>query len=179
MSHKKAGVSVALSAVILILLAVLFAGILILILIAKYEPVTQLSPIVFLHPSISIPSVLFVITAYLLKRRGRERFLAHYIAGTLAVSLTVIAFFIGGGVVGHITHGIFSGIFTLIFHFLVAFFVLSIVLVQGSMGMGMLLFGRTSKRISIHKRLSKWVLIVYLIQGALGLSILFTLLAQL
>jgi hypothetical protein len=133
----------------------------------------------FIHPLFSIPAVLFVIGAYLFKRRGKERFLAHYVAGTAAVSLTIVAALIALNTVGmYPSHGANHFLFTLGFHALDAIFVVILVLVQGYMGLSMLLFGRTSHRILIHKRLSKWVLIIYLIQGALGLSILISLFLQ-
>lgn len=133
----------------------------------------------FVHPLFSIPAVLFVIGAYLFKRRGKERFLAHYIAGTAGVSLTVVAALIALNTVSmYPQHGANHFLFTLGFHALDAIFVVILVLIQGYMGMSMILFGRTKDRIFNHKFLSKWVLIIYLIQGALGLSILISLLLQ-
>jgi hypothetical protein len=134
----------------------------------------------FLHPLYSIPAMILVILAYLFKKMGRERFLAHYLAGTFAVSLTIIAVYVGLDVVStYPNRGANHFLFTLPYHFLVAIFVVSLVGVQGYIGFSMLLFGRTRRRISIHRRLSKWVFVIYLLQGALGLSILLSLLYQL
>jgi hypothetical protein len=163
--------------------AVVLIVILLILLVGPFTrpilPSSRPNPIDFVHPEFSIPAVLCVIAAYLFKRRGKERFLAHYIAGTAAVSFTVVAVLIAFDVVGmYPNHGADHFLFTLGFHAIDAIFVLILVLVQGYVGMSMILFGRTKNRIFNHKFLSKWVLIIYLIQGALGLSILISLLFQ-
>jgi hypothetical protein len=164
------------SAVILIVIAIIF---LVGPPTGSILPSSRPNFIDFIHPLFSIPAVLFVISAYLFKRRGKERFLAHYVAGTAAVSLTIVATLIALNTVRMYPHnGAFHFLFTAGFHAVDAIFVLILVLAQGYMGLSMLLFGRTSHRILIHKRLSKWVLIIYLIQGALGLSILISLFLQ-
>jgi hypothetical protein len=134
---------------------------------------THVSLVYFFHPVFSIPSVLLVVTAYLFKRWKKERFLAHYLAGTMAVSFSIIAALLGLGVVDHHAS---TFLFTVNFHLLIAIAVLVTVLVHGTFGMQMLLFGRTPRRISRHKKLAKWVLILYLVQGSLGLTILSALL---
>jgi hypothetical protein len=131
----------------------------------------------FLHPAFSIPAVLLIVTAYLFKKGvKKERFLAHYIAGTAAVALTIPAALIGSSVVKF--EGLDKFPFTISFHLLLAFVVLGVVLIHGAMRVAMVFFGRKSTRLKIHSRLAKWVLVIYLIQGAFGLTILGALLVQ-
>jgi hypothetical protein len=166
-----------LSAVILVVI-----GIIVLVgpISGSILPSSKPSPTDFVHPLFSIPAVLFVISAYLFKRRGKERFLAHYLAGTAGVSLTIVAFLIALNAVSLYPRQDLANhfLFTINFHVIVAFLAVIMVLVQGYTGLSMVLFGRTKDRIFNHKFLSKWVLIIYLIQGALGLSILISLILQ-
>jgi len=124
-----------------------------------------------IHPAIAAAAVLFIITAYLLKKRARHRFLAHYTAGVMGFSLFITAFPIGlyevaasGGL------QVFPAV--LVFHFANFFLAASLIFTQCALGMGMLLFGRHRRLYSVHKRLSKYTLIVVLVQGALGLTVL-------
>jgi hypothetical protein len=128
--------------------------------------------ILLIHPVIAASAVLTVVTAYLLKTRKRQYFRLHYAAGILAFSLSMVAFALG------LYFVLINGGPTLfpeaiLFH--TANFVVAIGLIvfQGALGMGMLLFGRTRSDFRSHKRAAKYVLFVFLVQGALGLLTLY------
>jgi len=125
-----------------------------------------------IHPSLAIAVVLLVVTAYYLKTGRRMYFLAHYVAGALAFALTVLAFPIGlyfvadsGGL------SVFPPV--LILHtanFVVA---LGTIVIQGGLGLGMLLFGRRRGWYGTHRRTAKYALAVFLVQGTLGALVLY------
>jgi len=125
-----------------------------------------------IHPALAISVVLLVATAYLLKTRRRLYFVAHYVAGILAFALVMTAFPLALYFVAD-AGGISLFPPALIVH--TANFVLAIsaIVVQGGLGMGMLLFGRRRGWYSTHRRIAKYVLAIFIAQGTLGLAVLY------
>jgi len=122
------------------------------------------------HPLLAAPIVLLILTAYLLKTRKRQYFVAHYVAGVLAFSFFTIAVPIGLYEVAS-SGGLAFFPEVLIFHlanFLVAG---TLIVTQTILGVGMLIFGRRRWVYAIHRRLSKYVVTIILLQGALGLVV--------
>jgi heme A synthase len=124
------------------------------------------------HPTIAAGAVVAVLAAYLLKTRKKLYFRLHYAAGVLAFALSMLAFpvglylvFINGGV------SVFPPALT--FHTVSFFAAIGLIVIQGALGMGMLLFGRKRDVYRTHKRMAKYVLVVFLLQGALGLLTLY------
>src|ERR1700688_1388622 len=92
-----------------------------------------------IHPAIAASAVLSVVTAYLLKTRRKLYFRLHYAAGILAFSLTMVAFPLGLYCV--LTSGGVSQFpEALIFHSVNFFVAVGLIVIQGGLGMGMLLF---------------------------------------
>jgi hypothetical protein len=125
-----------------------------------------------IHPALAISVVLLVTTAYLLKTRRKLYFVAHYVAGILAFVLVMTAFPIGLYYV-YIDGGMSVFPPAIIIH--TANFVLAIaaMVVQGGLGLGMLLFGRKRGWYSTHRRIAKYVLAIFIAQGTLGLAVLY------
>jgi len=124
------------------------------------------------HPAIAAGAVVSVLAAYLLKTRKRLYFRLHYVAGILAFALSMTAFPIGLYLV--FTNGgvsVFPEALTV--HTLSFFAAAGLLVVQGGLGAGMLLFGRKRDVYRTHKRMAKYVLVVFLLQGALGLLTLY------
>ena len=124
------------------------------------------------HPAIAVGAVVSVLAAYLLKTRKRLYFRLHYAAGILAFALSMTAFPIGLYLV--FTNGgvsVFPEALTV--HTLSFFAAAGLLVVQGGLGAGMLLFGRKRDVYRTHKRMAKYVLVVFLLQGALGLLTLY------
>ncbi len=124
-----------------------------------------------IHPAIAASAVVLVVAAYLLKTSRRLHFRLHYAAGILAFSLSMLAFPLGlyfvlinGGA------SVFPGV--VVFHTVNFFAAIGLIVVQGGLGMGMLLFGRKRTAYVTHKRTAKYVLAVFLLQGVLGLATL-------
>lgn len=124
-----------------------------------------------IHPAIAATAVLLVSTAYLLKKGKRLHFRLHYLAGILAFTLSMVAFPVGLYYVATLGFSRFP--FTLIFHSADFVLAIGLMLVQGGLGMSMLLFGRKRGIYAIHRRLSKYVVAVFLLQGSLGLLLLY------
>jgi hypothetical protein len=125
-----------------------------------------------IHPAIAASAVVLVITAYLLKTSKRLYFRLHYGAGILAFALSMVAFPLGlyfvlisGG------PSVFPGV--IVFHTLNFFAAIGLIVIQGGLGMGMLLFGRRRGAYVSHKRMARYVLAVFVLQGGLGLATLF------
>jgi hypothetical protein len=125
-----------------------------------------------IHPAIAASAVVLVVTAYLLKTSRRLYFRLHYAAGILAFALAMIAFPLGlyfvlidGG------PSVFPGV--IVFHTVNFFAAIGLIVIQGGLGMGMLLLGRKRSAYVTHKRTAKYVLAVFLLQGVLGLATLF------
>jgi hypothetical protein len=128
--------------------------------------------ILLVHPALAASAVVLVTTAYLLKTRKRLYFRLHYAAGILAFCLAMVAFPLGFYFV--LTTGGVSGFpEALIFHTVNFFAAVGLIVVQGGLGMGMLLFGRRRDVFLTHKRAARYVLVVFLLQGALGLLTLY------
>jgi len=125
-----------------------------------------------IHPAIAGGAVLMVVTAYLLKTRKKLYFRLHYAAGILAFSLSMVAFPLGLYLV-FVNGGVSSFPGALVFHTVDFFAAVGLIVVQGGLGMGMLLFGRKREAYRTHKRMAKYVLVVFLLQGALGLLTLY------
>jgi hypothetical protein len=125
-----------------------------------------------IHPAIAASAVVSVVTAYLLKTRRKLYFRLHYVAGALAFSLSMVAFPLGLYFV--LTSGGVSQFpVALVFHsvnFLVA---VGLIVIQGGLGMAMLLFGRKRRAYVTHKRAARYVLAVFLLQGAFGFITLY------
>ena len=125
-----------------------------------------------IHPAFAASAVLLVLTAYLLKARKRQYFQLHYAAGIAAFATSMVAFPLGLYFV--LTSGGVSEFPTaILFHTVNFLVVISLIVLQGGLGLGMLLFGRKRDVFKSHKRLGKYVLAVFLLQGALGLIILY------
>jgi hypothetical protein len=125
-----------------------------------------------IHPAVAVGAVVAVATAYFLKSRKRQYFRFHYLAGTLAFSLSMLAFPLGLYLV--FTRGGVSGFpEALVFHTVNFFAAVGLIVVQAGLGMGMLAFGRKREAYRTHKRLAKYVLAIFLLQGALGLLTLY------
>jgi hypothetical protein len=125
-----------------------------------------------IHPAMAAGAVLSVMVAYLLKTRRKVYFRLHYAAGIVAFSLAMVAFPLGlyfvlvnGGV------SVFPG--ALVFHTVNFFAAVGLIVIQGGLGMGMLLFGRKRNAYATHRRTAKYVLSVFLLQGVLGLFTLY------
>jgi len=122
------------------------------------------------HPIIMASVVLLVVASYLLKTGKRHRFKAHYAAGISAFSLFLIGFPIGLYEVAS-SGGLEYFPAVLVFHFANFFVAATLLIIQASLGMSMLLFGRRRRLYAFHKRLSKYVLVVFLVQAILGLAV--------
>jgi uncharacterized membrane protein YozB (DUF420 family) len=125
-----------------------------------------------IHPAIAITVVVLVAAAYLLKRGKRQFFTLHYAVAIAAFSLTFVAFpvalyevAISGGASG------FPPVISV--HFLDFFAALSLLIVQGGLGMSMLVFGRRRSAYALHRRLGRYVLYIFILQGALGSILLY------
>jgi len=128
--------------------------------------------LLLVHPLIAASAVVLVVTAYLLKTRKRLYFRLHYAAGILAFALAMTAFPLGLYMV--LTNGGPSVFPTVIlFHTLNVLAVIGLIVVQGGLGMAMLLFGRRRNAYVTHRRTAKYVLSVFLLQGVLGLATLY------
>jgi len=124
------------------------------------------------HPAIAASAVVMVLVAYLLKTRKKLYFRLHYAAGILAFALSMVAFPVGLYLV--FTSGGFSQFPEALSIHTVSFFAaVGLIVVQGGLGAGMLLFGRKRDVYRTHKRIAKYVLVVFLLQGALGLLTLY------
>ena len=125
-----------------------------------------------IHPALAASAVLAVVTAYLLKKRKKLYFRLHYAAGITAFSLAMVAFPLGLYLV--FTRGVVS-LFpeALVFHTVSFFAAVGLIVVQGGLGMGMLLLGRRRNAYRTHKRTAKYVLSAFLLQGGLGLLTLY------
>ena len=125
-----------------------------------------------IHPAIAAGAVVSVVLAYLLKTRKKLYFRLHYAAGILAFSLSMVAFPLGLYLV--FTSGGYDQFPEgLVFHTVNFFAVAGLVVIQGGLGMGMLLFGRKRHAYATHRRVAKYVLAVFSLQGALGLLTLY------
>ncbi|MDA4115561.1 MAG: hypothetical protein OK442_03265 [Thaumarchaeota archaeon] len=124
------------------------------------------------HPAIAAGAVVSVLAAYLLKVRTKLYFRLHYAAGILAFALSMFAFPLGLFLV-YTNGGVSVFPEALTFHTVSFFAAVGLIVVQGGLGMGMLLFGRKRDVYRTHKRMAKYVLIVFLLQGALGLLTLY------
>ena len=125
-----------------------------------------------IHPVIAASAVVMVVTAYLLKTRKKLYFRLHYAAGVLAFALSMVAFPLGLYLV-FTSGGVSQFPEALVFHTLNFFAAVSLIVIQGALGMGMLLFGRKREAFRTHKRMAKYVLAVFLLQGVLGLVTLY------
>ncbi len=125
-----------------------------------------------IHPIIAASAVLLVATTYLLKSRRKLYFRLHYAAGILAFSLSMFAFPLGLYFVLS-SGGVSQFPEEILFHTVNFFAVVGMIVIQGGLGMGMLLFGRRREAYRTHKRLAKYVLAIFLLQGALGLATLY------
>jgi hypothetical protein len=110
--HRRRNVTIVIS----VALAIVVFSISVLGISGSILPTSPANSRDFIHPEFSIPAVLSVISAYLFKRRGKERFVAHYIAGTAGVSLTVTAFLIALTDVGTYPRGTNHFLFTIAPH---------------------------------------------------------------
>jgi heme A synthase len=124
------------------------------------------------HPAVAAGAVVSVLAAYLLKTRKKLYFRLHYAAGILAFALSITAFPVGLYLV-YTNGGVSVFPEALTFHSLSFFAAIGLVVVQGGLGTGMLLFGRRRDVYRTHKRMAKYVLAVFLLQGALGLLTLY------
>ena len=124
------------------------------------------------HPAIAASAVLAVLATYLLKTLKKLYFRLHYAAGVLAFALSMIAFPLGLYLV-FTSGGVSQFPEALTIHTVSFFAAVSLIFVQGGLGMGMLLFGRKRDVYRTHKRMAKYVLTVFLLQGALGLLTLY------
>lgn len=125
-----------------------------------------------IHPVIAAGAVLAVVAAYLLKTRKKLYFRLHYAAGILAFALSMVAFPLGLYIV--LTNGGISAFpEALIFHTVNFAVAVGLIVVQGALGMRMLLFGRERGDFRLHKRVAKYVVAIFLLQGALGLLTLY------
>lgn len=125
-----------------------------------------------IHPAFAASAVLLVLTAYLLKARKRQYFRLHYAAGIGAFATSMVAFPLGLYFV--LTSGGVSEFPTaILFHTVNFLVVIALIVLQGALGLGMLLFGRKRDVFKSHKRLGRYVLAVFLLQGALGLITLY------
>jgi len=125
-----------------------------------------------LHPAIAASAVVMVLTAYLLKTRKKLYFRLHYAAGVLAFALAMSAFPLGLYLV-FINGGVSQFPEALTVHTVSFFGAIGLIVIQGALGMGMLLFGRKRDVYKTHKRMAKYVLAAFLLQGALGLLTLY------
>jgi hypothetical protein len=125
-----------------------------------------------IHPAIAASAVLSVVTAYLLKTRRKLYFQLHYVAGILAFSLSMVAFPLGLYFVLS-SGGVPEFPVALVFHSVNFFAAIGLIVIQGGLGMGMLLFGRKRNAYVTHKRAAKYVLGVFLLQGAFGVLTLY------
>ena len=125
-----------------------------------------------LHPAIAASAVVMVLTAYLLKTRKKLYFRLHYAAGVLAFALAMSAFPLGLYLV-FINGGVSQFPVALTVHTVSFFGAIGLIVLQGALGMGMLLFGRKRDVYKTHKRMAKYVLASFLLQGALGLLTLY------
>lgn len=125
-----------------------------------------------IHPAIAASAVICVVAAYLLKTRKKLYFRLHYAFGILALSLSMVAFPLGlyfvlvnGG----------TSVFpeAIVFHTANFVIVVGLIVLQGALGMSMLLFGRKRDTFRSHKRLAKYVLGAFLVQAAFGLATLY------
>jgi hypothetical protein len=124
------------------------------------------------HPAFAASAVLLVATAYLLKTRKKLYFRLHYAAGILAFATAMVAFPLGLYYV--LTSGGVSEFpEQLVLHTLNFFAATGLIVVQGGLGMGMLLFGRKRGAYKTHRRMAKYVLAIFLLQGVLGLLTLY------
>jgi len=125
-----------------------------------------------IHPAIAASAVVMVVTAYLLKARKKLYFRLHYAAGILAFSLSIVAFPLGLYLV-LVSGGVSQFPEAIIFHTVNFAVAIGLIVFQGALGMGMLLFGRKRGDFRAHKRVAKYVLAVFLLQGALGVLTLY------
>jgi hypothetical protein len=128
--------------------------------------------LLLIHPSIAITVVVLVVTAYFLKTGRRMYFVLHYVVGALAFVLIIVAFPIGLYYVAE-SGGLSVFPSALILHtanFVVA---IGVILIQGGLGFGMLLFGRKRGWYKTHRRTAKYAVVVFLVQGTLGLAVLY------
>ena len=128
--------------------------------------------LLLLHPAFAASAVILVATAYLLKTRRRLYFRLHYAAGILAFSLAMFAFPLGLYLV-FTSGGVSQFPEAVVFHTVNFFAAVGLIVTQGGLGIGMLLFGRKREVYRTHKRLAKYVLSVFLLQGALGILTLY------
>ncbi len=128
-----------------------------------------------IHPAVAASAVLLVVTAYLLKTRKKLYFRLHYAAGITAFATVIVAFPLGLYFVTT-SGGVSQFPEAIVFHTANFFAAMGLILVEGGLGMGMLLFGRRREAFRSHKRLAKYVLSFFLLQGALGLITLYGLL---
>ncbi len=125
-----------------------------------------------IHPALAASAVVMVLTAYLLKTRKKLYFRLHYAAGVLAFSLSMVAFPLGLYLV--LTSGGVSQFpEAIVFHTVNFFAAVGLIVVQGGLGLGMLLFGRKRDAYGTHRRMAKYVLGVFLLQGVLGVVTLY------
>jgi hypothetical protein len=125
-----------------------------------------------IHPVLAASAVLMVVAAYLLKTRKKLYFRLHYAAGILAVALSMVAFPLGFYFV-LADGGVSKFPEALVFHTVNFFAAFGLIVVEGALGLGMLLFGRKRDVYRTHKQMAKYVLIVFLLQGALGMLTLY------
>lgn len=125
-----------------------------------------------IHPTIAASAVVCVVAAYLLKSRKKMYFRLHYAFGILAFGLSVVAFPLGLYYV-LINGGVSQFPVAILFHTANFAVAIGLIVFQGTLGMGMLLFGRSRGDFRAHKKAAKYVLAVFLLQGLLGLVTLY------
>ena len=125
-----------------------------------------------IHPAIAAGAVVSVFAAYLLKTRKKLYFKLHYLAGILAFALSMVAFPVGMYFV-LTSGGVEQFPESVVFHSVNFFAAVGLIVIQGGLGMGMLLFGRRRHVYATHRRAAKYVLVVFSLQGALGLLTLY------
>lgn len=128
--------------------------------------------LLLVHPAIAAGAVVAVVAAYLLKTRKKLYFRLHYAAGILAFALSMVAFPLGLYLV-LTSGGVTEFPEALVFHTVNFFAAVGLIVVQGGLGIGMLLLGRKRDVYRTHKKMAKYVLVIFLLQGVLGLLTLY------
>lgn len=125
-----------------------------------------------IHPTVAAGAVVSVVLAYALKKRRKQYFRLHYLAGGLAFGLSMVAFPIGLYYV-FVSGGIAQFPESLVFHTIWFFAVAGLIVIQAGLGIGMILFGRRRDAYRTHKRMARYVLAAFVAQAALGLLTLY------